>query len=366
MSTKAHSATCVNCGVEVVRKPSFWKRIKGLACCSKKCRAEYLKSAYLGNSNPNYAAGTTLARWFHGKTRQIQHSAAQRGLSCTITPEELQQVYELQNGLCWYTGIPLQLASTESWKQKGQADMDVFSVDRVDSHQGYTRENIVLCCMAINRMKGSASLESTRDFLSYVSAKSTNVCRLRVKALRDNARIPSKSHLGDVGYDLSVSTIEDLGDRLRIGTGIAAQPEIGWFFEVYSRSSLQKQNLMLMNSVGIVDQSYTGEITLMLWKTKPEATVAVGDRVAQLIPRRYAMVDVQRVAELGETARGTGAFGSTGVSDKPHPSLVSLTPEELAKIPPLKDEDIQEALDKGKRDAGACVRRGVLPIKSDK
>lgn len=76
---------------------------------------------------------------------------------------------------------------------------------------------------------------------------------------------------------------------------------------------MSKKGLILMNSVGVIDNSYRGEIFLNFFKSEPKGSIQVGDRVAQLVPRRYAMVALKEVSELTETARGTGGFGSTGV-----------------------------------------------------
>ena len=303
---------CANCGVEVVRKPSFWKKLKGLACCSKTCRAEYLKTAYFGEANPNYAGGDILDRWFHTKATNLKGRAKYVKIDCTVTGSELKSIYVAQNGLCFYSGIPLKLASTENFRDKNQADLDVLSVDRIDPEKGYHSDNIVLCCNAINKMKGNAKLDYFSDFLNLVTIKSTAPCRLNIKRLRENAKLPMKIGLGDAGWDLSVSSVESKGDYLKVGTGIAVSSEPGWFFEVYARSSLHKKNLMLANGVGIIDNGYRGEIFLMLLKLKPDATVEIGERVGQLVPKRYTMVELKEVEELHDTSRGSGGFGSTG------------------------------------------------------
>lgn len=138
------------------------------------------------------------------------------------------------------------------------------------------------------------------------------VCHLKIKKTNPNAQLPSRAKIGDAGYDLSACTVEDLGDRIKIGTGISAQPATGWYCEVYSRSSNVNKGIMLMNSVGIIDNGYTGEIFCIFYKTRPDATISIGDRIAQLIPKQYAMVEIEEVEDLSSTARGSSGFGSTG------------------------------------------------------
>jgi hypothetical protein len=144
----------------------------------------------------------------------------------------------------------------------------------------------------------------------------------------------------------------------------------GYEGQIRPRSGTAFKNwVSVINSPGTIDADFRGEVVVGLVNHGAMPfMVNRGDRLAQLVigPVVRLTVVYAEASELSVTARGAGAFGSTGINDKPHPSLVSLTPEELAKIPSLKNEDIQEALDKGKCDADACVRRGVSPIKSGK
>jgi dUTP pyrophosphatase len=273
-----------------------------------------MKSAYAGSKNPNYhkTGMTNLDIFFRDKENKLRHTAGQRGLEFSLTAQQLLAKYNAQNGLCYYTGIPMSLVSTLAWKQKRQADFDVMSVDRLDSNVGYTETNTVLCCNAINKMKGNSSVLEIQGLLNLIASKRDLVCHLKVKKLRDNAELPNRSKVGDAGYDLTASTVEDLGDRIKVGTGVAVQPAAGWYCEVYSRSSNVKKGVMLMNSVGIIDNGYTGEIFCVFTKTRPDANINVGDRIAQLIPKQYARVELEMVEELDDTQRGAGGFGSTG------------------------------------------------------
>jgi dUTP pyrophosphatase len=310
---KKDGEQCVNCGKVSFYKPSRKKRIKGFSCCSLACRGEYLKTAYLGTKNPNYKKADIIYKWFYKKNQQIQHSAKQRGLDFSLTAEMLLEQYKKQNGLCYYTGIPLQLSKTDQWKTQEEASPDILSVDRVNSEIGYIEGNIVLCCLAVNRMKGSYPASDVMGMFSYIAAKHMKTCYAEIKRVRENAILPHKASLGDIGYDLYVSTVIDEGTYLTVGTGIAISPAIGWYFDVVARSSLHKKGLMLYNCIGIIDNSYQGEIILKLFKTTSDSSVNVGDRIAQLIARRYTVVELEEVSEFSnETDRGTSGFGSTG------------------------------------------------------
>lgn len=138
-------------------------------------------------------------------------------------------------------------------------------------------------------------------------------CTVSIKTLNKHVKLPQKANPEDSGYDLSVAWYKDEGSFITVGTGISAKPQIGFYLEVFARSSLHKKNLMLFNSVGIIDNSYTGEIMLKLYKTDPSAKVEIGDRIAQFIPKQYALVEIIQVSVIEETDRGDGGFGSSGV-----------------------------------------------------
>lgn len=166
-----------------------------------------MKTAYLGEKNPNFRPGETLERWFHQKAVKLASGAKKRGIEVSVTGPELEAQYKLQNGLCWYTGIPLQLARTSDFLTKRQADLSTLSVDRVDSSRGYVAGNIVLCCNAVNKLKGTATERSTRDFINLIVSNAKERCEIKVKRLSSRATLPFKVGLGDVGYDLAADTV---------------------------------------------------------------------------------------------------------------------------------------------------------------
>jgi len=132
-------------------------------------------------------------------------------------------------------------------------------------------------------------------------------------------QIPGYAQPGDAGADLRSS--EDLviepGDRALVGTGIRfALPE-GYAAFVVPRSGLAvKHGITVLNSPGTIDAGYRGEIRVPLLNTdRTEAfRIAKGDRIAQLIICPVSRADFRTVTELSESVRGTGGFGSTGVS----------------------------------------------------
>jgi len=148
---------------------------------------------------------------------------------------------------------------------------------------------------------------------------------IKIKRLTPTAKIPSRAFVTDTGYDVYADRLEFglHNNQIIVHTGIAVQPEPGYYVEVYPRSSVAKKYAQLANSVGIIDETYTGEI-ILVFNGIPEHMssdgvfyskhfgISVGEKIAQLIVRKRIDADFIEVDELGWTPRGDGGFGSTG------------------------------------------------------
>jgi deoxyuridine 5'-triphosphate nucleotidohydrolase len=126
---------------------------------------------------------------------------------------------------------------------------------------------------------------------------------------------PTRARPSDSGFDLSLIAVrKTYGNVTLYGTGVTVQPPSGFYFDMVPRSSIIKQGYILANSVGIIDQSYTGEIMVPLLKIDPDAPdLELPCRMVQLIPRRWYGFIPEPVASLTATQRADGGFGSTGV-----------------------------------------------------
>lgn len=142
--------------------------------------------------------------------------------------------------------------------------------------------------------------------------------RLLIKRLDTDLPLPRYAHEGDAGLDLYSSedcTIEP-GERRLIGTGIAVAIPEGHAGFVQPRSGLAiKQGLSLVNTPGLIDAHYRGEIKVIAINLDPATPIEVrrGDKIAQLVIQPISRCELDEVAELDATARGEGGFGSTGV-----------------------------------------------------
>jgi dUTP pyrophosphatase len=138
--------------------------------------------------------------------------------------------------------------------------------------------------------------------------------KVKIKKLHPSAVVPSYSKPGDAGLDLTITTINDAPFQVTYGFGIALEIPDGYVGLVFPRSSIKKTELILSNSVGVIDSGYRGEIMAVFNKLAGSVShkYYVGDRALQLIIVPYPKIELEEVNELSETERGQGGFGSTG------------------------------------------------------
>ena len=140
---------------------------------------------------------------------------------------------------------------------------------------------------------------------------------VQIQRLDPDLPLPVPAHLGDAGLDLYAredAVIPARGGRLLMPTGVAVAIPHGYMGLAVPRSGLAlKHGITLVNTPGIIDSGYRGELKVVMINTDPELDYEVkrGDRVAQLIISRYDNVTWTEVAELGGFDRG-GGFGHSG------------------------------------------------------
>ena len=140
---------------------------------------------------------------------------------------------------------------------------------------------------------------------------------VQIQRLDPDLPLPVPAHLGDAGLDLYAredAVIPARGGRLLMPTGVAVAIPHGYMGLAVPRSGLAlKHGITLVNTPGIIDSGYRGELKVVMINTDPELDYEVkrGDRVAQLIISRYDNVTWTEVTELGGLDRG-GGFGHSG------------------------------------------------------
>jgi dUTP pyrophosphatase len=128
--------------------------------------------------------------------------------------------------------------------------------------------------------------------------------------------LPAYAKPGDAAFDLCLNIEEPItlqpDQTIKIGTGLAVEIPEGHFGLVVPRSSLAKRNLMMANTLGIIDSGYRGEILTVIRNigTTPEV-LNPQDRLFQMAIIPFTQVQFNHVESLSETERNAGGFGST-------------------------------------------------------
>jgi dUTP pyrophosphatase len=141
--------------------------------------------------------------------------------------------------------------------------------------------------------------------------------KLRFARLSEAALLPTRAHEGDAGLDLYAAEPAHIGpgERWSVSTGLAVEIPDGHAGLVLPRSGLaRKHGISLVNSPGLIDSGYRGELTVLMLNTDPAEVYRVepGDRIAQLVVVAVEATEPVEAEELSESARGDGGFGSSG------------------------------------------------------
>lgn len=130
----------------------------------------------------------------------------------------------------------------------------------------------------------------------------------------EGGKPPEKKRDSDSCYDLSARKVTIRADlSVEVLLGVALEIPEGYDVRIYPRSSLSETGYILGNSVGVIDQTYTGELRAIFWPVSNKPfPYDLGDRCLQMEMRRKLEYDIEEVDELHVTERGDKGFGSTG------------------------------------------------------
>ena len=141
--------------------------------------------------------------------------------------------------------------------------------------------------------------------------------KIKIRKIHPNAKLPEYAHPGDAGLDIySVEkAVINPGSSKLIHTGIIIELPEGTEAQVRPRSGLAlKHQLTVLNSPGTIDAGYRGEVGVILINHGRTAfLVEKGMKIAQMVIQPVLRVEVEEVAEMSNSSRGQGGFGSTGV-----------------------------------------------------
>jgi dUTP pyrophosphatase len=140
--------------------------------------------------------------------------------------------------------------------------------------------------------------------------------QIQIKKLREEAILPYKAHATDAGHDLFAAEEVTVlpGESALIGTGFAMALPEGTEAQLRPRSGIAlKHQVTLLNSPGTIDADYRGEVKIILINHGKEPFhVTAGMKIAQMVIAPVLASYISEVAELDDTQRGEGGFGSTG------------------------------------------------------
>jgi len=142
------------------------------------------------------------------------------------------------------------------------------------------------------------------------------VIELPIRRLRPDAVLPQRAYGGDAGLDLAACERVELGpgERATVGTGLAVAIPEGYAGFVQPRSGIAMRNgITIVNSPGLVDSGYRGELQVVLLNTDAREPFVVepGMRIAQLVVVPIPEVELVELDELPESERGVRGFGSS-------------------------------------------------------
>ena len=169
---------------------------------------------------------------------------------------------------------------------------------------------------------------------------------VNIKKLVPEAVIPTYAHPGDAGMDVTAVSMNVTDKYIEYGTGLSFELPEGYVMLIFPRSSVSKYDLSLANAVGVLDSGYRGELKLRFkrnyrienvpsedsdFKATTTSIVNlgyaneyqlnacnwynVGDKIGQIMILPYPTINFTQVDDLSDTERGSGGFGSTGISN---------------------------------------------------
>ena len=138
---------------------------------------------------------------------------------------------------------------------------------------------------------------------------------VKFKMLSATTLIPGRASPDAAGYDIYADQFGFIigGGRLTVSTGWAMEMPVGYYAEIRPRSGLAVKH-GIDTLAGVIDSDYRGEVKVFLINHSDSTfIIKAGDRIAQLVFRKHEAPNIMIVSELGDSVRGVGGFGSTGV-----------------------------------------------------
>ena len=141
--------------------------------------------------------------------------------------------------------------------------------------------------------------------------------KVKIKRLDFNAKIPTYANPGDAGMDIYATSMKFTEDYIEYGTGLSFEVPEGYVMLIFPRSSISNKDLVLTNSVGVLDSGYRGELRFRFKKLREPGKLKTnlynpGDKIGQIMIIPYPTIEFEEVESLSDSVRGVGGFGSSG------------------------------------------------------
>jgi dUTP pyrophosphatase len=143
--------------------------------------------------------------------------------------------------------------------------------------------------------------------------------QVKVKKQHPDAQLPKFGKPGDAGADLTCVSVTHTDDYIEYDTGLNFEIPEGYVGLLFPRSSNTKKDLLLGNSVGVLDSGFRGNVTFRYKYSGAKSGFShgvkiyqVGDRIGQIIIMAIPAIEFVEATELSESERGSGGYGSTG------------------------------------------------------
>lgn len=141
--------------------------------------------------------------------------------------------------------------------------------------------------------------------------------KVKIKRLNSNAKIPTYANPGDAGMDIYATSMKFTEDYIEYGTGLSFEVPEGYVMLIFPRSSISNKDLVLTNSVGVLDSGYRGELRFRFKKLREPGKLRMdlynpGDKIGQIMIIPYPTIEFEEVESLSDSVRGVGGFGSSG------------------------------------------------------
>lgn len=280
------------------------KRHDGLSSWCNAC-AGGSNSAKTHNKNQT-AKRKTFVGWLKPYLKSKKSHEEKHGIPFDLDEQYLTDLWQSQNGKCFYTGISLEFNT----KTPRSAQLD-----RIDPKGGYLKSNVRWVAGCANGLKSTYDYSDFIKLLSEIDYSRHLPVRLECQLIHPDGKMPYRGRVTDAGYD--IHSIEDISIPARgmmsVRTGIILSCPPGWYFTIEGRSGLYQKRIV--PNRGIIDATYCGELIVTLTNWADIAyEVKKGDRIAQIILHKCYSIDITQVSEFGPdyNQRGTAGFGASG------------------------------------------------------